>query len=322
MPSLRKSFWVLGLLLAATWAQAQPWPSQPVKLVVPTPPGSGPDIVARVVAEKLAAMWGQAVIVDNRAGAGGILAMSALRRAGDDGYMFGVMHTAVIALTPHLFKASPFDVDKDVVAVSNIVTSPMIVVVSPSLGVSSLPGLVELAKSKPGKLNFALPLLNSVPHLTGEMISKATDMKMLAVPYNGSSASIAATIAGDGGHVTIDSPAPLVGHIQSGRLKAIAVTSRKRLPGFEGLPTVAETVPNFEAAGWFALFAPAKTPVAITSRVNRDLNVVLQMPDVVARLADLGLYPAPGSQAAAIQFVKAERERWAQVVRDTGIKPE
>ena len=122
--------------------------------------------------------------------------------------------------------------------------------------------------------------------------------------------------------MTIDSPAPLIGHIQSGRLKAIAVTSRKRLPAFEGVPTVAETVPDFEAAGWFALFAPAKTPAAITSRVNRDLNVILQMPDVAARLADLGLYPAPGSQAAAIQFVKAERERWAKVIQDMGIKPE
>ncbi|NDZ18005.1 hypothetical protein C7T35_08430 [Variovorax sp. WS11] len=312
---------VLVLVPAGASAQAQSWPSQAVKIVVPTPPGTGPDIVARLCAEKLSAMWGQPVIVDNRAGAGGIPAMSALARAGD-GHTFGVMPTAVIALTPHLFRNPQFDVDRDVVTVSNIVISPLLLVATPSLGVSTLPALVELARRKPGGVKFALPQLNSVPHLTGEMLSAATGMKMLSVPYNGSAASITATIAGEGGQVTIDSPAPLMGHIQSGRLRAIAVMSSKRLPGLDHVPTVAETVPNFEAAGWFALFAPAKTPAQVTTRVNQDVNHVLQMPDVTARLAELGLQPAPGSQAGATRFVKAERERWAKVARDMGLQPE
>jgi tripartite-type tricarboxylate transporter receptor subunit TctC len=319
---MKRLLFALGLALVAACAQAQAWPTQAVKIIVPTPPGSGPDIVARLCAEKLSAIWGQPVIVDNRAGAGGIPAMSALTREGADGHVFAVMHTAVIALTPHLFRQPKFDVDRDVVTVANIVTSPLVVVVTPALGVSTLPALVDLAKRRPGALKFALPLLYSVPHLTGELIATTTGMKMLAVPYNGSAASITATISGDGGEVTLDSPAPLMPHILSGRLKAIAVTSRRRLPGLDGVPTVAETVPNFEAVGWFALFAPARTPAPVTSRVNADINRVLQMPDVVARLAELGLQPAPGSQAAASQFVKAERERWAKVVRDMGIQPE
>lgn len=311
----------LGLMLAVAGAQAQSWPSQAVKILIPTPPGSAPDIVTRLCADKLAPLWGQPVIVDNRAGAGGIPAMSALARARADGYTFGVMPTAVIALTPHLFRQPQFDVDRDIATVSNIATSPLLIAVTPSLGVSTLPDLVALAKSRPGALKFALPQLNSVPHLAGELISTATGMKMLAVPYNGSAASITATISGDGGQVTLDSPAPLIGHVQSGRLKAIAVTSLKRIPGLDGVPTVAETVPGFEAMGWFALFAPAGTPAQITSRVHDDLKRVLQMPDVVARLTELGLQPSLASQAADVRFVSAERARWAKVARDMGIQP-
>lgn len=321
MSKILRSLLALGLVLAVAGAQAQSWPSQAVKILIPTPPGSAPDIVTRLCADKLAPLWGQPVIVDNRAGAGGIPAMSALARARADGYTFGVMPTAVIALTPHLFRQPQFDVDRDIATVSNIATSPLLIAVTPSLGVSTLPDLVALAKSRPGALKFALPQLNSVPHLAGELISTATGMKMLAVPYNGSAASITATISGDGGQVTLDSPAPLIGHVQSGRLKAIAVTSLKRIPGLDGVPTVAETVPGFEAMGWFALFAPAGTPAQITSRVHDDLKRVLQMPDVVARLTELGLQPSLASQAADVRFVSAERARWAKVARDMGIQP-
>lgn len=312
----------LSMLAATTIAQAQDWPNKPVKFVVSAPAGTAPDIVARVVGEKLSAMWGQQVVVENRVGAGGIPAMVALKTAAPDGYTFGVVQASVVTLTPHLFKDPQFNFDTDLVTVSNIMSSPLLVTVNPALGVSTLPEFVRLAKTRPGQINFALPLLNSVPHLVGEQISSLTGIKMLAVPYNGTAASIVAVVAGEGGNITIDAPAPLMPHVRSGKLKAIAITSPTRLPGFEGIPTVAETIPNFQASGWFGLIAPAKMPEAIVTRVNRDINTVIQMPDVVARFAPMALFPAPGSQAAAAAFVKSDRERWAGVVRDLGIKPE
>ena len=311
----------LGLMATAALAQAQDWPSKPVRLIVAITPGGGPDIVARMVAEKLSSMWGQQVFVENRSGAGGIPAMVALTRSPADGYTFGLIQTAVIALTPHLFKDPQFNVETDVITVSNVVTSPLLIAVTPSLGVSNLTELIKLAKSKPGQLAFAVPLANSLPQLAGDQISKIVGMKLLTVPYNGSGASITGTIAGDS-QITIDATAPLVPHLKSGRLKAIAITSAERLPGFEEIPTVSETIPKFEAVGWFALIAPAHTPEAIVTKVNRDLNAVIQMPDIVARLLPLALYPAPGSPLAAATFVRAERERWAKVLADMGLKPE
>lgn len=312
----------LLLVFGGLAARAQSWPSQPVRFVVATPVGTAPDIVARIVGEKLGTMWGQPVVVDNRAGAGGIPAASALKRAPADGYTFGVFHTGVIALTPHLFKQPQFNPDTDFVAIANVATSPLIVAVNPKLGVSNLSGFISLSKSKPGQITFALPALNSVPHMTGELMAMSTGIKLMEVPYNGSAAAVTATISGDGGDMIIDSLAPLAAQIKAGRLTALAVSSPKRIPGFEDIPTIAEVIPKFTAEGWFALFAPVKTPQIVMDRINKDINTVLQMPDVIARFAELGVYPWTGNQAMAIEYVKADQIRWGKVVRDMGVRPE
>jgi len=301
---------------------AQAWPSGPVKMVVPTPAGSAPDIVARLLGEQLAKTWGQPIVVDNRAGAGGIPAMSAFKRAEPNGLTLGLFHTAVVALTPHLFKNPMFNVETDIVTVSTVVNSPLAIAVNPKLGVTSLDELFKLAKARQGKLVFAAPLLNSVPHLVWEELSRGAGAEFLVVPHNGSASSITATLAGDGGDVTVDAPAPLMPHFKTGRLQALAITSGKRLPGLESYRTVSETIPGYEAAGWFALFAPARTPPELLERINRDVQRILQQPEVVARLADLGLYPALATPAASAEFVKQDRARWHEVIRQLGIQPQ
>jgi tripartite-type tricarboxylate transporter receptor subunit TctC len=225
----------------------------------------------------------------------------------------------VVTLTPHLFKDPQYNLDTDVTPVATIGTAPMMIAVNPSLGVNTLAEFVRLAKSQPGKLNFAPPIPNSVPHLAGEMLSNAAGIKLYAVTYSGSVGSVTATMTGES-QITIDGLPALVQHVKAGKLKALAVMSPKRLPGYEQVPSVSETYPGVVAIGWFNVLAVAKTPPAIIERVNRDINTVIQMPELVARLAELGVYPAPGSVKDAGAFMQSERELWTRVARDAGVK--
>ena len=305
-------------LLGSGTAIAQAWPTKPVRLVLPFPAGVPPDIVARLMADKLTALWGQGVVVDNRGGAGGIAAMSGFVRMPADGYTLAFVAASTVTLTPHLFKDPQFNVDRDLAIAAIAATGPMMIAVNPAVPAQTLPELIRFVKSQPAKVNFAATLLNSVPHLTGLMLNRSAAMEMYPVPYNGSVPAITATVAGEA-QVVIDGLPTLVQHVKAGKLRALAVTSDRRLPGFESVPTASETIPGFEPLGWFAVFAPAGTPVAVIEKVNADLNRVAQMPDIVARLADLGMYPRPGPVAAAAEFLRTERALWQKVVKDFNI---
>jgi tripartite-type tricarboxylate transporter receptor subunit TctC len=309
------------LLVFSTPGLAQSWPAKPVRVIVPSPPGTAPDIITRLISDRLSTLWGRPVIVENRPGAGGNVAMSAFVRSERDGYTLASVMATVVTLTPHLFKEMQYNLDTDVVPVAMVGTSPMMVAVSSSLGVNTLDEFIKLARARPDKLNFAPPLLNTVPHLAGEMLSGAAGIKLYPIAYNGSVPAITATLTGES-HITIDGLPPLVPHVKAGKLKALAVTSKKRLPGYEGVPTVAETYPGLEAIGWFGWLAATGTPASVIARVNADINQVIAMPDIVTRLADLGVYPEPGSPQAAADFMRAERQLWAKVVKDVGIKPQ
>ena len=310
----------LFLSLAGCVAQAQSWPTKTVKIIVPSPPGTAPDIITRLYVDRLAPVWGKPVIVENRPGAGGNVAMGALVRGERDSHTFASVMATVVTLTPHLFKELQYNID-EVVPVAMIGTSPMMLTVNQGLGVNSVADLVKMAKSQPGKLNFALPLLNSVPHLAGEMLAAAAGVKFYPVAYNGSVAAVTATMTGES-QLMIDGLPPQVGQVKAGKLRALAVTSTSRLPGFESLPTLSETYPGLKAIGWFGVLAPAGTPPEVIAKVNADINRAIQIPEVVQRFADLGVYPEPGSPQAAADFMKAERELWAKAVRDAGIKPQ
>jgi tripartite-type tricarboxylate transporter receptor subunit TctC len=317
----RAARFALALLLAGftVSAAAQSWPAKPVRFIVPFPPGAAPDIIARLVADKLGGLWGQQVIVDNRPGAGGISGMSALVRSPADGYTLAFVPASTLTLTPHLFKDPQFNIDRELVSIAAIGTSPMMVAVNPASGVNTLDDLVRTVKAQPGKVNFASPAVNSVPHLTADMLNRAAGMQLYTVPYSGSVAASTATMTGEA-VVTIDGLPPLVPQVKSGKLRAIAVTSRQRLPGFESVPTVAETFPGFESIGWFGVFGPAGVPAPVIERVNRDVNTVIQMPDVVARFNELGVYPNPGSPKALDDFLQAQRALWKKVVQDVGLQ--
>jgi tripartite-type tricarboxylate transporter receptor subunit TctC len=309
------------LLLGSAAASAQAWPTKPVRLIVPFPAGAAPDIVARLVAAKLTALWGHQVLVDNRPGAGGIPGMAGLVNAPPDGYTLGFVPAAVVTLTPHLYKDPQFDVDRDLVPIAGVGTSPMMIVVNPASGVGSMTDLVAGAKAKPGTINFAAPQPNSVPHLTGEMLNHAAGIQLYTVTYSGSVAATTATVTGEA-LVTIDGLPALVPQVKAGKLRAIAVTSTKRLPGFDAVPTAGEILPGFESIGWFAIFGRSGVPPAVVERVNNDVNKVLEMPDLVRRFAELGVYPTPGSRKALGEFLQAQRAVWKKVVQDVGLKPQ
>lgn len=318
--SMLKVIFAGALVAAAGLAQAQDWPNKPVRVIVPSPPGTAPDIAARLIGDKMSQAWKQQMVVENRPGAGAIPGMSAFIKTAPDGYSFAIVAATAITLTPHLFKNPQYNIDTDVTPVAIVATGPFIVAVNPGLGIDSLDGLLKAARAQPGKLNFAPPLLNTTPHLAGEMLALLAGVKFTAVPYSGTVPAVTATMTNES-QVTIDGVPALATQIKAGKLKGIAVTSKERIPGFD-LPPVADTFKGFEAIGWFAVLAPAKTPAAMVERMNRDVNAAIQIPEIVSRFAELGIYPRPGTVQQAAEFLAAERKLWAGVVKDLGIQPQ
>jgi tripartite-type tricarboxylate transporter receptor subunit TctC len=317
-----------GLLMAAALlalnagsAFAQAWPAKPVKLIVPVAPGAAPDVVARLLAERLATSWGQGVVIDNKPGAGGIPGMSALVRSAGDGYTLGFVPAAMATITPLAYKNPQFNPDTDLVPVATVGVSPLMLVTLAGNGINSLSDLARHAKANPGKVNFAAAQTNSLPHLAGEMVSKAGGMKLFVVPYAGPPAAVMAVLSGDAA-MTIDGLPGLVQHIKSGKLRALAVTSAKRLPGFETVPAVAETYPGYEAIGWFQIMAPAGIPAAVIESINREVNKITQAPDFVARLGDFGVYPRQDSTEAAREFFAAQQKAMKKLALDLGVQPQ
>lgn len=300
-------------------AQAD-WPNKPVRLIVPAAPGSAPDVVARLLADKLGAAWGQTVIVDNKPGAGGIPGMSALARSAGDGYTLGFVPAAMGTITPLVYKNPQFNPDTDLSSVATVGTSPLVLVTSAASGITTLADLAKHAKAHPGKINFAAPQPNSLPHLAGEMVSKAGNMNLFTVPYPGPPAAMTAVISGDA-TVTADGLPGLLPHIRSGRLKALAVTSGQRLPGLDTIPAVAETYPGYEAIGWFQIMVPAATAAAISEKVNADINKVTALPDIVAKFAEFGVYPKRDNLVAAREFFAAQRKAMKKLVTELGVQP-
>jgi tripartite-type tricarboxylate transporter receptor subunit TctC len=302
-------------------ASAQSWPTKPVRMIIPFPPGSSPDVVARLLAERMGKVWGQAVFVDNRPGAGGIPGMSGLARSPNDGYTIGFLPAAVITITPEIYKNPQFNVDTDFVPISPVGTTPMLIVVNGNSEYKTLDDLMAAAKAKPGSINFAAPQLNSIPHIAGELMGKGRGGSFYTVPYPTVPAAITAVLSGEA-IVTVDAPPSLLPNIKAGKLRALAVTSKTRMPGFESLPAANESIKGFEAIGWFALYAPTGTPAAIVEQINRDINKIIQAPDLIARLAELGVFPKGGTAADLTSFVSEQRTLWKKIVSDMGIQPQ
>ena len=317
---------VLGLLslldLQTSVALAQSWPTKPPKIILSQPAGSPPDIIARIIADKLTRSWGQQVVVENRPGGNNVIGAQAAARSPADGYTLYFSTTAALVTNIYTLKSMPYDPVKDFTPVAMIGLSPFLIAATPTVAAKNTAELIALAKAQPGQLSFASDGQRGFGGIVGDMLKVVAGVQVTQVPYTSSAAAIQDTVAGRTQYTVMGIPA-VVNLVKDGRLRPIAVSSAKRLPGLEGIPTLAETLPGFAYVGWFALVAPTGTPAEVVSKINRDLGQILTDTENVQRLRDLGIYTeGAGTPESTGQFFASERTRWAQVIKDIGIQPE
>ena len=306
----------LGMALASP-ALAQAWPTKPVKLVVPYPPGGPTDIVARVIGQRLQAQTGQPFVVENRAGAGGNTGAEAVARSAPDGYTLLVATTAH-AINPSLFKSLGYQFSRDFAPISQLTSGPLVVVVNPALPAKTIGELIALAKADPGKLNFASSGNGQSTHLAAELFNSMAGTQIKHVPYKGSAPALADTIGGQT-QLMFDTMLSAMPHVRAGKLRALAVTSAKRSPAAPELPTVAEAgLPGFEAIAWNGLLAPAGTPRDVLAKVGAELRTAMDQPEVRERFEAQGFAAAYSTPEAFSAFIGAEIEKWGRVVKASG----
>jgi tripartite-type tricarboxylate transporter receptor subunit TctC len=308
----------LALAVSSPAVFAQGYPSRPVKLVVADSPGGAPDQLARMLAERLSAGLGQAVVVDNRSGAGGALGADYVAKSPADGYTLLVTTSAIYAILPNLRKNLPYDTVKDFVPIARIATASNVLVVGNALSVKNVAELVKLAKEKPGAMNYASAGVGTPAHLAGEMLNLMADIKVTHVPYKGAAPALLDVIAGNAQYI-ITSPIAAGAHMNAGRVRAIATTGAERNPSLPDLPTIAETVPGYEITQTWGIVAPAGTPPEAINRLSDEIVKAMSQPDVRDRVLATGAVPAADRPAAFQAFMAKERERMAEVITKSGI---
>jgi tripartite-type tricarboxylate transporter receptor subunit TctC len=303
-------------------AIAQPgYPSRPVRIIVPTSPPGGADIVARSIAPGLSERLGQQVIVDNRAGASTMLGHELAAKAPPDGHTL-VMGISTLAINPATFKHVPYDALRDFAPITQAAIQTLVLAVHPSFPARNVKELIALAKARPGDVSFSSPGFGTNPEMGMELFLFMTGTRMLHVPYRGGGESIIALVAGHVS-VTVASMLGTMPHVRSGKLRALGVTSSKRVANAPEVPTVAEAgVPGYESLQWYGLLAPAGTPKEIIARLNKEAVAILRTPEIVARLANDGGEVVAGTPEEFGAYLRAETEKWAKVAKAAGIKPE
>jgi tripartite-type tricarboxylate transporter receptor subunit TctC len=298
--------------LGGSAAQAQNYPTEPVKIIIQVSAGSTIDVLARIIAERLSRAWNQQVLVENRAGAGGAIASRALAQAPADGHTLFLAASSAFVLMHEIQANLPFDIHKDFAQIAYIGEQPMVIAAATPLGIKTLPELIERAKKQPGTINYAASTQGSIPHLTMEALRERTGMDITFVPYPGSARALNDLMAGQIQLIT-DGFSGFAGAVAGGTIRPIAVGSAQRLPNFPDLPTVAETVPGFTASGWLVMVAPGATPPAIIQKVRQDLNAILQDPEMQTKLLELGNYWRPMTPEQTTAFIGDEREKWRRL---------
>lgn len=313
MARTMKHNWLLAGALIAGGAEAQNYPAKPVRIIVPNAPSGLADVSARIVAAKLSESLGQQFVVDNRVGAGSTIGTAVVAKAAPDGYTLLVVFDSH-ASNPLLFKNLDYNTLSDFAPVVQIARGTMVLVVNPSVPAKSARDLVQLAKSRPAAINFASVGPGSPARLLMEWLKLETGINVTNVPYKGGGTAIVDLISGQVDAMFL-TPSSVTGHIKSGRLRAIAVTSEKGAAMFPGVAVMSATVPNFRAETWSGMLAPAKVSADIIARLNSECVKLLAQPDVKSRFSDLGLETAPGTPAQFGQWIRAESERWGRVIR-------
>ena len=317
-PALRRGFAALALFALAP-AVAQEFPARPIHLVAPFAPGGAVDIVARTIGRQLGEQLGQPIVVENRPGASGNLAPELVTKAAPDGHTMLIAANG-LATNPTLFPSLAFNVQRDLAPVAYIGYSPLLVVVAPSLPAKSLKELIALARAEPGRLTYGSAGNGTSGHLAAEMLKYTAKIDVLHVPYKGGAPAMTDMIAGRISFMLVD-PVQAMPHVSSQRLRAIAVGSPKPLPNLPTVPTASDAgLPGFEATVWWGLLVPAKTPRAVVARLNAETNKALGELSVRDKLAEMGAVTAPGTPEQFSEFIRAETDKWAAVIRHAGIK--
>jgi tripartite-type tricarboxylate transporter receptor subunit TctC len=311
---------LLGAVLTgcAAVATAQGYPAKPVRLVSPFPAGGGTDAIARLAAQALSEQMGQQVIVDNRGGAGGRIAMELVAKSSPDGYTLIMANVGPFAITPASGIELRFDPVRDFQPVSLLATADYILTVHPSLPVRTVKELLALARAKPGALNYASSGNISGPHLSGELLNLLGKVKITHVPYKGNAPAAIALLSGEA--AIMFGRGSVLPYIGTGKLRGIATTAAKR--STPGLPTIAETLPGYEILQWYGILVPAATPKEVVARLNKEIAIALAKPKIAQAYAAAGVEPAPGTPEAFAALMKTETARYAKLIKAAGIKPE
>ncbi len=298
------------------------FPTKPIRLIVPFPPGGSTDILARAIGQKLTEAWGQSVVIDNRPGAGGIIGMETAAKAAPDGYTLVMGHVGTLAANPALYKSLPYDPVKDFAPVTLIAMVPNVLVVGPAVPSKNVAELVALAKSKPGKLDYGSGGNGSAAHLATEYFKLKAGIDVQHVPYKGTAPALADLLGGQIAFIITGLP-PVLPHVKAGKLRILGVASAQRLKQFPDIPTIAESgVPGYEATQWYGILAPAATPKDLVAKLNRDVVHALKEPSVAEKLAAEGADPVGDTPEQFGAFIRSEIDLWGKVIRATGAKVE
>ena len=313
---------VCALLCAGLPARssAQTFPSKTIRLIVTFPPGGSSDMAARIIAPKLAERLGQAVVIENRPGAGGGIGVDLVAKAPPDGHTIVMAPAGALTANINLYKNLPYDPVKDLAPVILIGTSPFVLAANAALPASTIREVIALARAKPGTLTYASGGNGTAMHLSGELLKSMSGTDIVHVPYKGTGPAVTAVIAGDT-QLAVADVTSILPHVKSGRLKVLGLLSRERSTLAPEIPTLAETgLPGYDAIGWFALMAPAATPPAIIARLNAEVAALLQLSDVRERFLNAALEAQPGTPEDLARFIASETVKWARVIKEAGVK--
>ena len=321
---LRMKQWGVGFFLAIGLVQltfAQSFPQKPVRVVIGFPPGGGIDIVARLIAPKLSESLGQPVVIDNRPGANGVLAMDYVAKSASDGHTLFLGTLGNLSINPSFYPNLPFNVDKQFVPVTQVASLSFVLFTNPAVPANSLTELVTYAKANPGVLNYSSSGAGGLPHLAGELFSAAVGAKMVHVAYKGSAPSISDVMAGQV-QMTFEAAAAGAQQLKAGRLKALGVTGKKRVAFLPDVPAVQEVVPGFEVLNWYGVVAPVGTPQETIRRLQQEIAKVMASPDIRDKMVAIGTEPVGSTPEDFGQYIKSENAKWGRIIREGNIRPD
>ena len=306
-------------LFAAAEAPGQGYPTRSIRIVAPSTPGDAPDVIARLVAERLSAALGQQVVVENRPGAGGVVGSEIVAKSAPDGYTLIMGNAGSHGINAAVYSKLPYDILKDFAPVSQIAVAPNIFVVNPGLPVTTIPEFIAYAKARPGQLSYASGGNGSSSHMSMELLKSMAGIDVVHVPYKGSTPALTDVISGQDAVMSVNMP-PAVPHVKSGRLRALAVTTRSRTPSMPDLPTVAESLPGYETVAWFGVLAPAGTPKDVVNRLSMEIAKIARSPDMRERLEGMGAEPVGSTPEEFGAVMARDIAKWTALAKSVGIK--